>query len=66
MPELLLVLAGLLGCYLVSCLVKPYTRCLFCSGGKHLRSDGQVWSRCRRCGGNGQRRRFGAVVLRRG
>lgn len=66
MPELLLIAAGLIGVYLTSCLVWPYTHCPVCKGGKHARGDGRVWRTCWRCQGRGRRRRLGAMLLGRG
>lgn len=66
MGELLLVGLGLAGIYLLSCLVWPYTACGMCRGGKHARSDGEVWRKWWRCSGTGRRRRAGAWLAGRG
>lgn len=53
------ILAGYGG----SCWWWPLARCLCCSGkGKHWRSDGKVFKRCRWCKGSGARRRVGRVA----
>lgn len=66
MPELLLLITAVIGTYLTSCLIWPYTRCPVCKGGKLARRDGEVWRKCWRCRGSGQRRRLGAALLGRG
>jgi hypothetical protein len=40
----------------------PYAPCRWCGGrrGRNAGSTGQRWGRCSRCGGSGQRKRFGA------
>lgn len=47
--------------WLVSLWIWPYTRCRWCSGsGNNTGSNQRRWGNCRRCGGSGARRRFGA------
>jgi DnaJ-class molecular chaperone len=38
----------------------PIRRCPSCNGSKRNTSNSQRWGTCRRCGGKGEVRRFGA------
>ena len=45
----------------------PYGPCPRCEGrrGRGAGSTSKAWNRCRRCGGKGERARFGARAVRR-
>ena len=58
MSTTVLLIAALLGLYLLSCQIWPYTACGRCTGGKHLSPSGTVWRLCKRCQGTGRRRRL--------
>jgi hypothetical protein len=63
--NLVLLLLGLVGVYLVASTLWPYTKCGGCKGGKQASPTGRYWRACGRCGGKGRRRRLGAVLLGR-
>jgi hypothetical protein len=45
----------------------PYAPCRACRGrrGRNRGSTGRTWGHCRRCGGKGERLRFGARMIER-
>lgn len=60
MSTLVLVVLGALVLYALACWWWPYTSCGKCRGMGRFRSpSGRSWRPCGRCGGNGQRLRFG-------
>jgi DnaJ-class molecular chaperone len=55
----LLVVAVVVVGWLVDVRRRPIRRCPSCNGTKK-NSSGSIWGPCRRCGGKGEVRRFGA------
>lgn len=52
------------GSYLVARAIWPYAACAKCEGaGKFKTSSGKAWRKCRRCGGSGERLRFGRWLI---
>lgn len=65
MNQQLIVLIGIVvGVYLLSCLLWPYTKCGACKGGRHASPFGRSWRNCGRCGGRGRKLRLGAHLFR--
>jgi hypothetical protein len=61
----LLVLAVVVGLYVLSGLVWPYTACPACDGGKHHSPTGKNWHNCGKCGGSGKKIRLISRLLGR-
>ncbi|SFQ68929.1 hypothetical protein SAMN05421810_11312 [Amycolatopsis arida] len=61
----ILVVVGLAGVYLLTVAMWPYRACGGCQGGKVRSPSGRHWRPCRRCGGTGRRRRWGAHLIGR-
>lgn len=64
--RIVVVAVLLLGIYVVSGYVWPYTACSRCGGGKHASPSGKNWRNCGKCGGSGKKIRVISKVLGRG
>lgn len=62
--QLIVLILVVVGGYLLSCLLWPYTKCRSCKGGKHFSPSGRSWRSCARCGGRGRQLRLGAYLFR--
>lgn len=61
--EAWLVIAAVVGLWLLSCATWPYTAGGRCSAGKRHSPSGEAWRNCRGCGGSGKRVRLGRRLL---
>lgn len=60
------VLASFAGAYLVDVALWPYARCRACRGSQTSHGSNRTrWGLCSRCGGSGERVRFGARLFRK-
>jgi len=59
---LLAIAAIIVGWWRLSLHRHPYAPCRWCSGrrGRNRGSTSRAWGRCKRCGGKGERLRWGA------
>ncbi|MBI1759392.1 MAG: hypothetical protein HYR62_09235 [Actinobacteria bacterium] len=65
MPVSFAILAAIVGTYLLSLYLHPYSKCKTCNGtGKHAGAMfGYAFRACRSCGGSSRRLRLGAKFL---
>lgn len=56
-------LLALGGGYAAVCARWPYKACRHCDGGKVRSPSGRTFRRCSRCGGSGERLRWGAALF---
>lgn len=57
--------AAIVGLYVLSGLIWPYTACPACAGGKHHSPTGRNWRSCRKCDGSGKKIRLISRLLGR-
>ncbi|MGH3432142.1 MAG: hypothetical protein ACRDQB_04825 [Thermocrispum sp.] len=62
--QLIVLILVVVGAYVLSCLLWPYTKCGRCKGGKHPSPSGRAWRSCGACGGKGRKLRLGAHLFR--